>query len=194
MVGEIRDQETAEIAIHAAMTGHLVLSTIHTNDAPTTMPRLAKMGVPSFLVGTTVNIIIAQRLVRKICPNCIQSYNLSDETIKEMEKQLNMDSILKTLEAEKTILSSKSGLKSQLFYKGKGCRQCGNTGYKGRIGIYEILENSEKVSELIQKNAKAYEIRQQAIDEGMILMVEDGFMKAKKGMTTIEEVLRVTKE
>lgn len=194
MVGEIRDQETAEIAIHAAMTGHLVLSTIHTNDAPTTMPRLAKMGVPSFLVGTTVNIIIAQRLVRKICPNCIQSYNLDDDTIEEMEKQLNMDSILKTLEKEKSISDSKSGIKSQLFYKGKGCKQCSNTGYKGRIGIYEILENSDKISNLIQKNAQANEIKEQAISEGMLTIVEDGFMKAKNGMTTIEEVLRVTKE
>jgi len=194
MVGEIRDQETAEIAVHAAMTGHLVLSTIHTNDAPTTMPRLAKMGVPSFLVGSTVNVIVAQRLVRKICTNCIQSYNLEDETIKEMEKQLNMESILKTLEKEKSIMSAKSGIKSQLFYKGKGCKQCSNTGYKGRMGIYEVLENSEAIANLIQKNAQAHDIQEQARSEGMITMVEDGFMKAKSGITTIEEVLRVTKE
>jgi len=194
MVGEIRDKETAEIAIHAAMTGHLVLSTIHTNDAPTTMPRLAEMGVPTFLVASTANIIIAQRLVRKICTNCIQSYNLDQETIKELEKQLDIESILKTMEKERSIINAKKGLKSLLFYRGKGCKQCNNTGYKGRIGIYEILENSEKISSLILKNANAAEIRSQAIKEGMLTMVEDGFIKAKNGITTIEEVMRVTKE
>ncbi len=194
MVGEIRDKETAEIAIHAAMTGHLVLSTIHTNDAPTTMPRLAEMGVPTFLVASTANIIIAQRLVRKICTNCIQSYNLDEETIKELEKQLDIESILKTMEKEKSIINAKKGLKSLLFYRGKGCKQCNNTGYKGRIGIYEILENTETISSLILKNANAAEIRAQAVKEGMLTMVEDGFIKAKNGITTIEEVMRVTKE
>lgn len=194
MVGEIRDQETAEIAIHAAMTGHLVLSTIHTNDAATTMPRLSKMGVPSFLIASTVNVIIAQRLVRKICPNCIQSYNLDSETIKELEKQLDIESILKTLEKEKTIMNAKKGLGSLLFYRGKGCKNCNNTGYKGRIGIYEILENNETISSLMLRNADANEINKELHNENIISMVEDGFIKAKNGITTIEEVLRVTKE
>ncbi|MCD4762139.1 Flp pilus assembly complex ATPase component TadA [bacterium] len=194
MVGEIRDEETAEIAVHAAMTGHLVLSTLHTNDAATTMPRLSEMGVPTFLVSTTVNIIVAQRLVRKICTDCIQSYNLDKEQIKEMEKQLNIDSILKTMEKEKTIIDAKKGLNSMLFYRGKGCKRCNNTGYKGRVGIYEILPNSEKIASMMLKNASAQEINDQAIDEGMIKMVEDGFMKAKSGITSIEEVLRATKD
>ena len=194
MVGEIRDKETAEIAIHAAMTGHLVLSTIHTNDAPTTMPRLAEMGVPTFLVASTANIIIAQRLVRKICTNCIQSYNLDKETIKELEKQLDIESILKTMEKERSIINAKKGLSSLLFYRGKGCKQCNNTGYKGRVGIYEVLENSEAISSLILKNANASALRAQAIKEGMLTMVEDGFIKAKNGITTIEEIMRVTKE
>lgn len=194
MVGEIRDQETAEIAIHAAMTGHLVLSTLHTNDAATTMPRLAKMGVPSFLIATTVNVIIAQRLVRKICSDCIQSYNLDSETIKELEKQLDIENILQTMEKEKTIINAKKGLSSLLFYRGKGCKRCNNTGYKGRIGIYEILENTEKISNLILKNASAGEINKQANAEGMLTMVEDGFTKAKNGITSIEEIMRVTKE
>ncbi|MEA3398442.1 MAG: ATPase, T2SS/T4P/T4SS family, partial [Patescibacteria group bacterium] len=194
MVGEIRDQETAEIAIHAAMTGHLVLSTIHTNDAPTTMPRLAKMGVPSFLIATTVNLIIAQRLVRKICPDCIQSYNLNSEKIEELEKQMDIENILKTMEKEKTIINAKKGLNSLLFYRGKGCKRCGNTGYKGRIGIYEILENSEELADLMLKNANANEIRKTSISKGMMTMAEDGFIKAKNGITTIEEVMRVTKE
>ncbi len=194
MVGEIRDQETAEIATQAAMTGHLVLSTIHTNDAAGTMPRLSEMGIPTFLIATTVNIIIAQRLVRKICVNCIQSYNLDEETIKVLEKQLNIESILKTLEKEKIIINAKKGLESLLFYRGKGCKYCNNTGYKGRIGIYEILENTEEISSLILKNASAHEVNRQAVSAGMLSIVEDGFIKAKNGITTIEEVLRVTKE
>ncbi|MCK5211075.1 Flp pilus assembly complex ATPase component TadA [Candidatus Parcubacteria bacterium] len=194
MVGEIRDKETAEIAIHAAMTGHLVLSTLHTNDAPTTMPRLAEMGVPSFLVASTTNVIIAQRLVRKICSDCIQSYNLDDEQIKELEKELDTENILHTLEKEKSILSAKKGMKSILFYRGKGCKRCNNTGYKGRIGIYEVLENTDAISSLILKNAPAKDIYAQALAEGMITMSEDGFIKAKNGITTIEEVMRVTKE
>ena len=194
MVGEIRDQETAEIAVHAAMTGHLVLSTIHTNDAATTMPRLSEMGVPSFLIATTVNVIIAQRLVRKICPDCIQSYNLDKETIIELEKQLDMESILKTMEKTKSIIDAKKGLKSILFYRGKGCKRCNNTGYKGRIGIYEVLENNEKISSLMLKNASAGELKKQTIEDGILTMVEDGFIKAKNGITTIEEIMRVTKE
>lgn len=194
MVGEIRDQETAEIAVHAAMTGHLVLSTIHTNDAATTMPRLSEMGVPTFLISTTVNMIVAQRLVRKICPNCIQSYNLDAQTVTELEKSLNMEDILLAMERERTIMNAKKGLGSLLFYRGKGCKQCNNSGYKGRIGIYEILENDEEMSALILKNADADAIRQAAKNKGALSMIEDGFIKAKNGVTTLEEILRVTKE
>src|SRR3989339_535362 len=194
MVGEIRDQETAEIAVHAAMTGHLVLSTIHTNNAATTIPRLSEMGVPTFLVATTMNIIIAQRLVRKICTNCIQSYNLDKKTIEELEKQLDIENILKTMIEEKTILEARGSLKSLLFYRGKGCKQCNHTGYKGRIGIYEILENTEEISSLILKNNSANEINKEAIKNKMLTIVEDGFIKAKNGITTLEEIMRVTKE
>ncbi len=194
MVGEIRDQETAEIAVHAAMTGHLVLSTIHTNSAAATMPRLTEMGVPSFLVGTTMNLIIAQRLVRKICTNCIQSYNLDKEAIKELEKQVDVDDLLKTMEREKSIVRPKKGFESLLFYRGKGCKHCNNTGYKGRIGIYETLENTEEITSLIVKNADASEIRKVMRKNKVLSMLEDGFIKAKGGITTIEEVLRVTKE
>ncbi len=194
MVGEIRDQETAEIAIHSAMTGHLVLSTIHTNDAPTTIPRLTQMNVPTFLIASTFNIIIAQRLVRKICPNCIYSYNLEKAYIKELEKQVDMESILKTLEEEKVIAKKKNKLEELLFYRGKGCDKCANTGYKGRLGIYEVLENDENMSELILKNSGAEKIKEYAISHGMLSIVEDGFIKAKNGITTIEEILRVAKE
>ncbi|MCK5416058.1 Flp pilus assembly complex ATPase component TadA [Candidatus Parcubacteria bacterium] len=194
MVGEIRDKETAEIAAHAAMTGHSVLSTIHTNSAAATMPRLSEMGIPTFLIASTVNIIIAQRLVRKICSNCIQSYNLDEEEIKQLEKQLNINSILDTLMKEKMIINKKGGLKSLLFFRGKGCKQCNNTGYKGRMGIYEVLENKDEISGMILKNAPTMEIKQKAVEMGMLTMVEDGFLKAKKGVTTIEEIMRVTKE
>lgn len=194
MVGEIRDQETAEIAVHAAMTGHLVLSTIHTNDAATTMPRLAEMGVPNFLVANTMNLIIAQRLVRKICTNCIQSYNLDEEILSHLEKQFDIEDILSTMEREKSIMDAKKGMNSLLFYRGKGCNRCDNSGYKGRIGIYEILENNENLSTLILRNANASEVYGQARADKMITMVEDGFIKAKNGITTIEEVMRVTKE
>jgi len=194
MVGEIRDQETAEIAVHAAMTGHLVLSTLHTNDAVTTLPRLNDMGIPSFLVATTTNLIVAQRLVRKICPNCIQSFNLDKQAIEELNKFLNVGNLLKTLEEEKAIVSSKEGLESVLFYRGKGCKKCNDTGYKGRIGIYETLEITKEVANIILKKGTATEIKAQAEKQKMLTIVEDGFIKAKNGITTIEDIMRVTKE
>lgn len=194
MVGEIRDQETAEIAIHAAMTGHLVLSTLHTNDAATTIPRLSEMGVATFLIASTVNVIIAQRLVRKICPNCIQSYNLDKKAVTELKEQLDIDVIMETLEQEKIISDARKAVETLLFYRGKGCKQCNNTGYKGRIGIYETLEVTPAMAELILKKASATEIKKQAQAQGMLAIVEDGFIKAKNGITTIEEILRVTKD
>ncbi|MDD4900707.1 MAG: GspE/PulE family protein [Patescibacteria group bacterium] len=194
MVGEIRDQETAEIAIHAAMTGHLVLSTLHTNDAVTTLPRLSDMGVPAFLVASTTNVIIAQRLVRKICPNCIQSYKLDKEMIEELKKQIDIENILKTMEEKKIIINAKRGIESLLFYRGKGCKQCSASGYKGRIGIYEVLEITDEMQELILKKATPAELKAQAEKQNMLTIIEDGFIKAKNGITTIEEIMRVTKE
>ena len=194
MVGEIRDQETAEIAVHAAMTGHLVLSTLHTNDAPTTLPRLNEMVIPAFLIATTTNVIVAQRLVRKICPNCIQSYNLDKNTVEELEEQMDVPTLLKTMESQKAIIDSKGGLKSILFYHGKGCKKCSDTGYKGRIGIYETMEITEELSSLILKKGNSSEIKKLAIEQGMLTIIEDGFIKAKNGITTIEEIMRVTKE
>jgi type IV pilus assembly protein PilB len=194
MVGEIRDQETAEIAIHSAMTGHLVLSTLHTNDAVTTLPRLSDMGIPAFLVATTTNIVIAQRLVRKICSHCIQSFNLDPTTIEDMNKQMDMDNILSIMQKERAIIDAKKGLESLLFYRGKGCKKCANTGYKGRVGIYETLEITPEISELIMKKASINDIKKAALAQGMITIIEDGFIKAKNGITTIEEIMRVTKE
>jgi len=194
MVGEIRDSETADIAVNAALTGHLVLSTLHTNDAVSTLPRLTEMGVPTFLVSSTCNLIIAQRLLRKICPSCIQSYNLTDKDIEELEKNFNMIEIIKTLTEEGSIKSSKSSIKEVLFYKGKGCKKCNKQGYKGRVGIYEALEISPEISKLITKKASNADIIKTAKNEKMLTMVEDGFLKAVAGTTSIEEILRVTKE
>jgi len=193
MVGEIRDKETAEIAIHAALTGHLVLSTLHTNDAPTTLPRLSEMGIPAFLVASTVNVIVAQRLVRKICQDCIESYTLNKDEMEQLEKQVNLTSIIQTLEKE-GIITKKQAKESLLFYRGKGCKKCGNEGYKGRLGIYEVMEVDHEISEMILKGTSGGEMQQKAKEKGMITILEDGFIKAKTGITTIEEILRVTKE
>lgn len=194
MVGEIRDNETAQIAVNAAMTGHLVLSTLHTNDAITTIPRFSEMEIPSFLISSTTNIIIAQRLVRKICPNCIESYNLDKETVKNLGKQINVPNLLKRLEEEGAITERQQSLSSILFYQGRGCKQCNNEGFKGRIGIYEVIEVTKTLSDLIAKNASKEELYKAARADGLISIMEDGFIKAKNGITTIGEVIRVTKE
>jgi type IV pilus assembly protein PilB len=193
MVGEIRDMETAEIAIHAALTGHLVLSTLHTNDASSAILRLVDMNIPPFLLSSTINLIIAQRLARKICLDCIQSYNLSDERVKELEKEFDMKNILKTLEREK-IIKPGASLKSILFYSGRGCNRCKFEGYKGRIGLYEVLEVTKEIRDLILKRPPLEEIQNLSRKQEMVTITEDGFIKAIKGITTIEEVIRVTKE
>lgn len=179
-VGEIRDIETAGIAVNAALTGHLVLSTLHTNDAATALPRLIDMKIEPFLVASTVNIIIAQRLVRKICEMCKTSLKISKE---ELIKNLPIDIVSKNLGINK----------EYVIYKGKGCKICHNTGYSGRIGIFEILEISKDIKALIVKKSDSEVIAQQAIKEGMTTMLDDGLDKIKKGLTTLEEVLRVTK-
>lgn len=194
MVGEIRDTETAEIATHAAMTGHLVITTLHTNDAVTSLPRLIDMGVPSFLVASTTNLVVAQRLVRKICTHCIESYTLTKTSLRGLEKQVDLPNILAVLEREGAIASTKQSFESLLFYRGRGCHQCNDTGYKGRIGIYETLEVTPSLSELILRNASTEEIRTAAKNQDMLTMLHDGFLKAKAGITAIEEILRVTKE
>jgi type IV pilus assembly protein PilB len=176
MVGEIRDQETAEIAIHSALTGHLVLSTIHTNTAAGAIPRFIDMGVESFLLASTVNVIIAQRLVRKICSNCISKYTPPDAVVKKISKDIGVD------------------LDGQKFYKGKGCDQCNFKGYTGRIGIYEVLEANEEIREMITKKMNSDEIQKAAQKNGMTIMLQDGLDKVASGLTTIEEVLRVARE
>lgn len=179
-VGEIRDIETAGIAVNAALTGHLVVSTLHTNDAATTLPRLIDMKVEPFLVASTINIIIAQRLVRKICEMCKTS---TDVTLLELSKNLPEEVVFKHFGKDK----------QYQVYFGKGCKICHQTGFSGRIGVFEILEVSKDIKKLIVEKSDADEIVKQALKEGMTSMLEDGLEKVKKGLTTIEEVLRVTK-
>jgi type II secretory ATPase GspE/PulE/Tfp pilus assembly ATPase PilB-like protein len=194
MVGEIRDRETAEIAAHAAMTGHLVLSTIHTNDAVSTVFRLGEMDVPNFLIASTINLVIAQRLVRKICPDCVVSYHLAKATIDEISKQYNLNQILDGFAKLREFVPDENGLAQLNFFRGAGCHKCFDTGYKGRIGIYEIFEMTPAASQIVLHASGKAELFTQAIKDGMITMVQDAFIKAKRGITTIEEILRVTKD
>ncbi|MGI8641692.1 MAG: type IV-A pilus assembly ATPase PilB [Pyrinomonadaceae bacterium] len=173
LVGEIRDFETAEIAIKAALTGHLVLSTLHTNDAPSTISRMVNMGIEPFLVATSVNIIQAQRLIRRVCYNCKEEQKLPVEAFIEIG--------FSPAEAP--------GLKA---YKGKGCTICNGTGYKGRIGLYEVMEVTDELRELIIIGASAIELRKKAIDLGMITLRGSGLYKLREGITTIEEVVKET--
>jgi type IV pilus assembly protein PilB len=173
LVGEIRDFETAEIAVKAALTGHLVLSTLHTNDAPSTINRLMNMGIEPFLVSTSVNLICAQRLVRRICKECREEI--------QMPTQALVDVGFPVEEAPKIRL-----------LKGRGCQQCNNTGYRGRVGLFEVMEVSEEIRELVLSGASAMELRRKAIEEGMLTLRVSGLHKIREGATTVEEVVRET--
>ncbi len=194
MVGEIRDEETAEIAVHAALTGHLVLSTLHTNDAVTSLPRLLEMNIPGYLIASTVNIVIAQRLVRKICQNCIESYHLGKQNIKDIGKHFNIQNVTDFLVNKKVLSSARKSLSDVQFYRGKGCKVCGHSGYKGRTGIYEMLEVKGKIADMIMSQTSSQELQKEAVSEGMMTMLQDGLLKAVKGVTTVEEVIRATQE
>jgi type IV pilus assembly protein PilB len=197
MVGEIRDKETMEIAIHSAMTGHLVLSTLHTNSAAGSIPRLLDMGAEPFLIASTINVVMAQRLVRKLCPDCRQAYNLDAELIDSLKKQLDLERIF-GLAAKNNMLDKglqeKKDWSQVTFYHPGGCERCRQEGYKGRIGIFEVLEIDEEVSQMIAKLATSDDIEKKSQEKGMIRMIEDGIIKAIQGTTSIEEILRVTKD
>jgi type IV pilus assembly protein PilB len=193
MVGEIRDNETADIAVHAALTGHLVLSTLHTNDAVTTLPRLADMGVPPFLIAFTANLIIAQRLVRKVCGECKKKYKLNNKDIEELGKLFNVPDVISRLH-KLGIVKKGAKISSLEFTHGVGCPKCNNTGYKGRQGIYEILEVTPAIKAALTATATAEDIAKAADKQGMINLVMDGFIKALGGSTSLEEIIRVTKE
>ena len=173
LVGEIRDFETAEIAVKAALTGHLVLSTLHTNDAPSTVSRLMNMGIEPFLVATSVNLICAQRLVRRICQNCKEPLDVPEQAM---------------LDAGFTL----EEVKTTKIFAGKGCGTCNKTGYKGRVGLYEVMEINDELRELILVGASALELKKKALDQGMIMLRRSGLTKIAAGLTTLEEVLRET--
>ncbi len=180
MVGEIRDRETAGLAVNTALTGHLLLSTLHTNDAATTLPRMLDLGLEPYLITATVNIVIGQRLVRKICDTCRGKYSPSKLEIKSISEIKGVPSLL----IEKT----------KDLSKGKGCDQCNGSGYHGRIGIYEVIEVNDAIRAAMLSRCSSVEIRKIAQEQGMITMIEDGIRKAIDGITTIEEVLRVVHE
>ena len=169
MVGEIRDKETADVSIQAALTGHLVFSTLHTNDAPSALTRLIDMGVEPFLISSAIVGVVAQRLVRVICPKCRDKEVLSEEAFRELG-----------IEPGTT------------FYRGKGCKECHQTGYLGRTGIFEILTIDEEIRKMVDERKSVDEIKRYTREKGLKTLREDGLLKAKEGITTIEEVVRVT--
>ncbi len=173
LVGEIRDLETAEIAVQASLTGHLVFSTLHTNDAPSTITRLKDMGVPTFLITATVEAILAQRLVRRVCSQCKEEYQPSQEVFDDLE-----------LSAE--------DVKGKRFYRGAGCEVCNNTGYKGRVGLFELMVMSDNLRDMIMQNCQTEELRNAAAKEGMVTLRHAGMAAAYEGTTTPEEVIRET--
>jgi type IV pilus assembly protein PilB len=208
MVGEIRDSETADLAVQAALTGHLVFSTLHTNNAATTLPRLLDMDIEPFLIASTVKAVVGQRLVRRLCMNCRQQYSPSTEEVEAITHLFNLKEgqdfgHIHTLELQameqKVGGDTPQGTSEQTItslWKANpnGCEECSGTGFRGRIGIYEALSNSLAIQKLIAANAISNEIQEQAISEGMVIMQVDGLIKAIRGNTTVEEVLRVTKD
>jgi type IV pilus assembly protein PilB len=176
MVGEIRDGETAKISIEAALTGHLVLSTLHTNDAPAAITRLNEMGVEPFLTGAAVTGVLAQRLARKLCTHCCEMYTPSTDEL--LKARVSPD-----------VAAAADGM---VFYRKRGCPRCGQTGYKGRIGIFQLLAMSEQLELLAVRKASREEIERVAIDEGMRTLWDDGLAKVAAGLTSIEELARVS--
>lgn len=214
MVGEIRDEETAQLAVQASLTGHLVLSTLHTNSAPAAIPRLLDMGIEPYLLASTIRLVAAQRLPRKICTDCIEAYPASPEVVDniletmkgakdfDLIPYLNRVASSKHLEEENgpTHISVRppevgpDGKPVIFLYRGKGCDKCGGSGYSGRIGIFEVLDVNQKISRMIMENVTDADIRDVGMAQGMLTMIQDGYLKALEGMTTLEEVLRVSKE
>jgi type IV pilus assembly protein PilB len=173
LVGEIRDFETAEIAIKASLTGHLVLSTLHTNDAPSAVTRLVNMGIEPLLVTTSVLVICAQRLVRRICQECKEEVEVPPKALESIGYNREQSEAIKV-------------------YAGKGCAHCGNTGYKGRVGLYEVMGMSNAIKEMLLEGTNGVHIREKAVEEGMITLRQSGLTKIRAGVTTIEEVVRET--
>lgn len=208
MVGEIRDGETANLGVQAALTGHLVFSTLHTNNAATSLPRLLDMGVEPFLIASTVKAVVGQRLVRRLCMNCRQKYTPNQEEINALIRLFNLpegqsfsaihsleqQALTQNIGKDTPLGTSDTTITTMWRASPEGCEQCNHTGYKGRVGIYEVLGSSNSIQKLIMANATSAQIQAQAVQEGMTTMQTDGLIKAIRGETTVEEVLRVTKE
>ncbi len=207
MVGEIRDGETANLGVQAALTGHLVFSTLHTNNAATTLPRLLDMGIEPFLIASTVRAIVGQRLVRRLCMTCRENYevdatelaalkstfSLSDDDLRHLH-DLEKEAASQKLGGDAPLASSETTIVRLWRPHHEGCDDCHNTGFRGRIGIYEVLGNSIPIQKLIVGSATSNDIQAQAVSEGMVVMQRDGIIKSMRGLTTVEEVLRATKE
>ncbi|TSA44716.1 type II/IV secretion system protein [bacterium] len=194
MIGEIRDLETSEEAVHAAMTGHIVLSTLHTNNAAGAIPRLLDIGVEPYLIASTLNTVVGQRLVRKLCAECKQAVKMDGKALESLALDFNLDNLVEAMDREGVLDKKMKSVQDIEFYEGRGCDKCGHTGYRGRIGIYEVLDIDEKVARLILSRAPTSQIQEQAVANKMVLMWQDGFIKSHLGMTSIAEVLRVSKE
>jgi type IV pilus assembly protein PilB len=215
MVGEIRDQETAELAVQASLTGHLVLSTLHTNSAAAAIPRLLDMGIEPYLLSSTVRIVAAQRLPRKVCQHCAEAYPAAPEVVQNIKETMqaipgfDLMQYLTRIGASNVNAPNDFTPRSVAFkapemgpggepivylYKGRGCDKCNNTGYDGRIGIFEVLNVTDKISRMMMETVTDKDIEKVAQEQGMLTMIQDGYLKALEGITTIEEVLRVSKE
>ncbi len=194
MIGEIRDKETAEEAVHAAMTGHTVLSTLHTNSAAGALPRLLDIGVEPYLVASTVNAIVAQRLVRMLCQDCSVEEKLDAAFIESLGKVFHLDHIMEIFEKRGVLPKGVKKFEDIPFKKAVGCEKCSKTGYRSRIGIHEILEVTPQIGEMIVAKAASGDIQNVAEKDGMLLMWQDGFLKSLSGVTTLNEILRVSKE
>jgi type IV pilus assembly protein PilB len=210
MVGEIRDEETARLAVQASLTGHLVLSTLHTNSAAAALPRLLDMGIEAYLLSAVLSLAVAQRLPRRICKHCKEAYIAKEEDIEELNRVLgSIDDfdVVKYLQAKckandksseeldiKCPIDKGDGEHDFYLYRGKGCDKCEQSGYSGRVGVFEVLKVTENLGRMIIENKSVDEINHQAIKEGMITMIQDGYLKALEGITTMEEVLRVCRD
>ncbi|MDP3741449.1 MAG: GspE/PulE family protein [bacterium] len=194
MIGEIRDLETAEEAVHASMTGHIVLSTLHTNNAAGAVPRLLDMGVEPYLIASTLNTIVGQRLVRKLCSDCKLAKKLDEKAIQSLSTDFDLDHLMEVMRKEGITEKKSKNMKDIEFFESVGCDKCGHKGFRGRVGIYEVLDITNEIQKLVLGRATINQVQAQAVTDGMVLMWQDGFIKAHLGQTTIAEIMRVTKE
>jgi general secretion pathway protein E len=191
MVGEIRDKETAEIAVQAALVGRLLLSTLHTNDSTGSIPRLLDIGVEPYLLSSSLTLVVAQRLTRRICKNCRESVTPSSRILESIQSRPDFSETIDVLKRDGILRKSQTGLAGVRLYNGKGCTQCQGSGFTGRLGLFEIFEVDEDIRDLIMQRKPASFIRSTAIMKGMKTMFQDGLAKAFMGETTLEEVFRV---